>query len=69
MKTLLFTLILIGSMPKSWSSESHLPDMEQEILRELEKIKSQGIEWDKNIQEALLETQKPAQDNDSARAL
>lgn len=59
MKTrfIIFTLLVLISA-QAFASDDKVPDMEQEILRQLEQIKSMGKKWDTKLEEAQLQTEQ-----------
>ncbi len=63
-KFFIFTLlILISSL--AFSSDDKVSEMEQEILRQLEQIKSMGKKWDVKLEEAQLQTEQAKKDQAS----
>lgn len=53
----IFTLLLLIST-LAFASDDKVPDMEQEILRQLEQIKCMGNKWDAKLEEAQLQTEQ-----------
>lgn len=56
-KFFIFTLLVLIST-LALASDDKVPDMEQEILRQLEQIKSMGNKWDAKLEEAQLQTEQ-----------
>ncbi len=63
-KFFIFTLLILTSS-LALASDDKVSEMEQEILRQLEQIKSMGKKWDTKLEEAQLQTEQAKTDQAS----
>lgn len=66
--SLFVTVVLLSPLAAN-ANENIRPDMEQEILRQLEQIRTMGRKWNKKLEEAQLPLESASSHNkDDKRA-